>query len=524
MRGVGSRRLVVGCLFVLGVTVADAPAWGDVSSCSGVLAVEPAAVDALSLDPHEIETLKDFYVTRNDRCAWSEAAMKALTDTLSAADTQALDRARYRPDAIRTAAAGATRDLYTTAMALRYAYDLVFGRIDLAKLDNDIDVPRPADDLGPQLAHALAQPTISPWLAGLAPTEPGYRRLLEAYRRLRDRTAAADLDPIGAGPVLKLGASGPRVAALQGRLRRFGDLRDGTGGTEFDAATRDALAAFQRRHGLMDDGKLTRETQAALDVADRERLRQIALNLERWRYFGHVLATSRIEVNTAAASFALIEDSRVAMAMRAVVGDPRHHSPMLVSAGIDAIIINPTWYVPESIVAKEIRPHIEADPDYLETNEMHWDGERLLQAPGAKNSLGRIKFDFPSPFAVYLHDTPAHSYFARAVRQLSHGCIRLEKPRDLALKLLSDDEKWTEERLKKAIDSGTTEKITVPAGPQVALVYWTAFVDEDGTLEFRNDVYGRDARLEAALGGTPVATRAIVRLASRHSTQDTASR
>ena len=212
------------------------------------------------------------------------------------------------------------------------------------------------------------------------------------------------------------------------------------------------------------------------------------------------------------------------MAMRAVVGDPRHHSPMLVSAGIDAIIINPTWYVPESIVAKEIRPHIEADPDYLGTNEMHLGRRASASGAGRQELAGPDQVRFPDPFAVYLHDTPAHSYFARAVRQLSHGCIRLEKPRDLALKLLSDDEKWTEERLKKAIDSGTTEKITVPAGPQVALVYWTAFVDEDGTLEFRNDVYGRDARLEAALGGTPVSTRAIVRLASRHSTQDTASR
>jgi murein L,D-transpeptidase YcbB/YkuD len=211
------------------------------------------------------------------------------------------------------------------------------------------------------------------------------------------------------------------------------------------------------------------------------------------------------------------------MAMRAVVGGPKHQSPMLVSSGIDAIVINPTWYVPESIVVKEIEPRLEREPDYLESNEMHWDGERLLQAPGAKNSLGRIKFDFPSPFAVYLHDTPAHSYFARAVRQLSHGCIRLEKPRELALKLLAGDDKWTEEHLKKAIDSGTTERIAVPAGPQVALVYWTAFVDEDGTLEFRNDVYGRDARLETALGGTPVATRGVVRLAARHGTQQAAA-
>lgn len=522
MRWVGSRRAVVACLLGLSV-VAGGSAWGDAPSCNGVLSAVPAAAEALSLDQREIDAVKGFYVTRNDRCAWPEANIKALTDALSAAGDQALDSARYRPDAIRGATPAATRDLYATAMALRFAHDLVFGRVDLATVENDIDVPRPADDLASQLDRALGQPNFAGWLAGLAPSEPGYRRLVEAYRRLRDRPSDVDPEPIGPGPVVKLGASGPRVAALQARLHRLGDLRDGANGPEFDAATRDALAAFQRRHGLTDDGKLTRDTQAALDITGGERLRQIALNLERWRYFAHVLAASRIEVNTAAASFALIEDNKTAMAMRAVVGGPKHQSPMLVSSGIDAIVINPTWYVPESIVAKEIEPRLEREPDYLESNEMHWDGERLLQAPGAKNSLGRIKFDFPSPFAVYLHDTPAHSYFARAVRQLSHGCIRLEKPRDLALKLLAGDDKWTEEHLKKAIDSGTTERIAVPAGPQVALVYWTAFVDEDGTLEFRNDVYGRDARLETALGGTPVATRGVVRLAARHGTQQAAA-
>ena len=518
MRGIGSRRAAAACLLGLGI-MAGGAARGETPPCRDVLSALPAATGALDLDQHEIDTLKGFYVTRNERCAWSDADIAVLTDALAGAANEALDPARYRPDAIRAAAPGAARDLAASAMALRYAHDQVYGRVDLARLETDIDMPRPADDLAPRLDRALGQNGLAAWLAGLAPSEPGYRRLVEAYRRLRDRPADIDPEPIGPGPVLKPGASGPRVAALQARLRRLGDLRDGANGPEFDTATRDALAAFQRRNGLADDGRLTRETQAALDMTDSARLRQIALNLERWRYVGHVLSASRIEVNTAAATFTLLEDNKVAMAMRAVVGDPRHHSPMLVSAGIDAIVVNPTWYVPESIVAKEIEPRLEREPDYLESNEMHWDGERLLQAPGAKNSLGRIKFDFPSRFAVYLHDTPSHGYFARAMRQLSHGCIRLEKPRELALRLLADDGKWTEERLKKAIDSGATERIAVPAGPQVALLYWTAFVDDDGMLEFRNDVYGRDARLETALGGTPVAARGMVRLASQRGVQ-----
>ena len=145
------------------------------------------------------------------------------------------------------------------------------------------------------------------------------------------------------------------------------------------------------------------------------------------------------------------------------------------------------------------------------------------QAPGATNSLGRIKFDFPSPFAVYLHDTPSHGFFARADRALSHGCVRLEHPLDLAMKLLADEEKWSPARLQAAIAGGSTQKIVVPAGPQVALIYWTAFVDEDGTVEFRADPYGRDVKLQAALDRVPVATRGVVRLAARHGTQQAAA-
>ncbi len=185
--------------------------------------------------------------------------------------------------------------------------------------------------------------------------------------------------------------------------------------------------------------------------------------------------------------------------MRAVVGDRRHHSPMLISSKLQAILLNPPWVIPTSIVNIEILPKLARHPDYLEQNDMHWVGAQLVQAPGSKNALGRIKFDFPNPFSVYMHDTPARALFALDDRARSHGCVRLEKPLDLALVLLKDDQNWSRERIDAMIADGATLRIDLANGPPVVFAYWTVFVDDDGRLEFRDDIYGRDARLMAAL-------------------------
>ncbi len=473
--------------------------------CPNAMSAEAFGASLLDLTPREIDSLRQFYLDRGNECAWSEDQVTALGAVLADAPDQGLDRARYHWDAVAAldgvpeAETTAARDFVATATALRYARDMVMGRIDLATVDADVDVPRPPDDLATGLASALARRTLAPWLANLIPADPAYGRLLLALHAYRERADRGGQPPILAGKTLKPGALDPRVAALKDRLRALGDLRAESLGPNWDAPTRLALEAFQRRHGLAGDGRMGDATLTALNQSDQEQERQIIVNLERWHYLGHVLPPTRIEVNVAGETAQLFDDGHVVLAMRTIVGASRHPTPILFSPAVEGIVLNPPWVVPASIIKNEIEPKLARDPDYLARSDMQWVNGQLVQSPGPNNSLGRIKFDFSNPFSVYMHDTPARALFAKDDRARSHGCVRLEKPLDLAVELLKRNDHWPRQRLSDAIDNGTTTRIDFAGGPPVVFAYWTAFVDEDGTVEFRDDLYGRDARLNAAL-------------------------
>jgi murein L,D-transpeptidase YcbB/YkuD len=473
--------------------------------CNNPLAASSLAAAKANLEAREVEAIRGVYGTGTD-CAWSAEQISALLATLAQAPDHGLNVSRYRIDDIEIDSDDgsrlAQRDFLASAMALRYARDMVFGQVDPAALAEDIDFPKPETDLPRELGAALAHGDVGHWLADLAPHDPSYERLKQALRQYREIAGYGGWGPTEAVGWLRVGKANPAVETLKQRLLVEGDLPALAPGSVLGGDTMKALQHFQSRHGLTPDGRLDRATAAALNVSADDRVREILINLERWRFLGHVLPGSRIEINIPAASATVIVDGRATLAMRAVVGDPRHPSPML-SSEIESIIVNPPWNVPESIIKKEIEPALERKPDYLERHRMHWTEDRLVQDPGPANSLGRIKFVFSNPFSVYLHDTPMHSLFARTDRALSHGCVRLEHPLDLAMELLKADPSWTRERIERAIARGTTAKIDVPNPMPVVLVYWTAFVDEDGTVEFRDDVYGRDARLTAALKSAP---------------------
>lgn len=343
-----------------------------------------------------------------------------------------------------------------------------------------------------------AQEVASRSLSESAPAHEGYERLeqaLERYRRITDR---GEPEPVPPGPALKLGAEGEQVAALRARLAAAAEaeaadpLPETDLPEEFDATLEEAVFAFQERHGLQADGIAGASTLAELNRTAEEQIRKIELNLERWRRMPADLGERHILVNIAAFRLDAIEDGRSVLDMRVIVGRTDTPTPV-VSSAIESVVLNPSWYVPKSIASKEIWPK---GRSYLRRNgfEVLPDG-KLRQRPGANNSLGRVKFRFPNRFGVYLHDTPSRSLFDRTFRALSHGCVRLERPEDLAAWALGDDPQWSWEAVQDAFDSGRERSVKLLEPIPVHIAYWTAWVDDYGTLRFSQDVYDLDGEL-----------------------------
>lgn len=367
-------------------------------------------------------------------------------------------------------------------------------------------------------------------LEELLPHQAGYRDLraaLGAYRLLADQGGWPMLP---GGPNLRLGDSDHRVAALRLRLSYTGDLEEAaTQGDKFDDALLASVLAFQQRHGLNPDGVVGPKTLAALNVPAAERVRQIELNLERWRWMPGDLGRRHLLVNNAAFKLALLENDEEILTMRVVVGTPYRRTPDF-SGLITYLVLNPYWEIPPSITVQDILPEVRQDPAYLEQLGIRviqgWGAEariidptsinwqrlrpeaasfpyRLRQDPGPVNALGRIKFMFPNVHNVYLHDTPARELFSRVTRTFSSGCIRLEKPLELAGLLLPGTPLETVEGLEEALREGITHTAHLPEPLPVHLVYRTAWVEPNGSVQFRDDIYGRDKLLASALAGPP---------------------
>jgi murein L,D-transpeptidase YcbB/YkuD len=358
----------------------------------------------------------------------------------------------------------------------------------------------------------------APQSAELVPLPPhltgtSLARALSTYRALSERGGWSS---IAAGPSLRLGDAGVRVAALRMRLAREGYLPASTnaGGPDlFDPALEGAVREFQRRHGLEVDGIVGRETLATLNVPAAARAAQIELNLARLRALPARLGDPYVAVNLAAQYLQVVEDGASPLVSKVIVGKPATPSPVL-SSQFAKVIFNPPWNVPASIAVNEILPELRRDQGYLRKQNMivvgrpsdphglavDWSdpsalqfATRLRQLPGADNALGRIKFEFPSPYAVYLHDTPARRLFELARRTFSHGCMRMEHPRDLAAYLLRD-QGWGRAEIETAIAEGRTREITLERPVALWVLYLTAFAGADGAVHFREDVYGFDAR------------------------------
>jgi len=496
------------------------------------LVSEQIRIRAAAADVHLAQgaSVLGFYARRAFRPAWNnEHGPNRLADALVAelnrADLEGLNPEDYHVNEIgallayvrlavsdgRTpeAARLADLDLLLTDAFLLYGAHLLGGRVDPESLHPLWEASPRGADLGALLEAALETRKIARALQRLAPVHEGYQRLRAALARER---AFAES---GAWPVLP---KNPSVALLRERLYAEGDLKKKEG-AEFDDELRKAVRLFQWRHGLEQTGALDAQTLAELNVSAETRVNQIKLNLERWRWLPQDLGRRRIEVNIAAYELQVIEDDEVAMQMRVVVGRTYRRTPVF-SDTVRYIVLNPNWHVPKSIAVDELIPKIQKDSTYLERFGMHlidvdskevdprsvdWKGitaenfpYRLRQDPGPLNALGQMKFMFPNQYDVYLHDTPSRHLFDRTQRDFSHGCIRIEKPMDLAVYLMKKS-KWNREAIERALDEGTERSMYLPRPMPIHLLYFTAWADEDGTIQFREDINGVDPPLSRAL-------------------------
>jgi murein L,D-transpeptidase YcbB/YkuD len=422
----------------------------------------------------------------------------------------------------RSAAAREDRDLLLTDAFLILGSHLVSGRLHPQTFDPEWIAVRREVDLVAALDRALGGFGVSATLAGLQPQHPGYLRLADALASYRRLDADGEWPVIDEGERLEIGSTGPRVATLRRRLARTGDL-EAEDGDQYDRALHEAVTRFQTRHGLTADGKVGPLTLQALNVSPGARARLIELNLERWRWLPVDLGQRYVLVNLPAFHLEVVDAGERALEMRVIVGRPYRRTPVF-SDLMRYVVLNPYWEVPPSIAVQDKLPLIRQDPLYLAANGFRvysgW-GEnersidpatidwstvnrstfpyRLRQDPGPLNALGRVKFMFPNAFNVYLHDTPSRELFASPDRSLSSGCIRLEQPVDLAAVVLNGTPGWDRAAIGGALASQKTVTVNLAQPMPVHLQHWTSWVQDDGSVAFRNDLYGRDERLDLAL-------------------------
>jgi murein L,D-transpeptidase YcbB/YkuD len=306
------------------------------------------------------------------------------------------------------------------------------------------------------------------------------------------------------GKTIRIGDSGIIVTDIKKRLQLLGDTSVGWSLLPFfDSSLYKATRQFQLRNGLTPDGSIGQKMIRELNVPLKKRIRQILINLERIRWLPVENDSSYILVNIPEFKMHVYDSSRWKYDMRVIVGTAANSSAIF-SGQLRYIVFSPYWNVPESIVIKEILPAMKKNPDYLARNHMEITGYKgkvpiIRQLPGPWNALGLVKFLFPNNYSIYLHDTPNRNLFQQSNRSLSHGCIRIGEPGKFAAYLLRTDASWTEKKMDSAMHLKKELWVTLPKGVPVLLVYFTAWVDREGQLNFRKDIYGHDARMEAKL-------------------------
>ena len=477
------------------------------------------------------------YESRNYTRAWTDTgAIEQLHRAVKDMWLDGLDPADYHLEALqqlwRELESGADPetlaefDILATDALGRIIYHCLFGKVDPESLDPHWNLTLQLEGVEPgaYLQEIIDSGELYERVEGEKPDTPFYTGMKATLAEYREIQAAGGWPIYPDGPSLEAGASDSRVPTLRRQLSVMGDY-DGppSASTVYDEELEGAVKLFQLRHNLPTTGLVGSMTRAALSVPVEERIDHIRVNLERGRWVLHDLANKFLVVKIAAFEAYLVDNGRETWRTRVQVGRTYRKTPVFKSQ-IRYMDVNPTWTVPRTILERDILPRVKEDPSYLESRGLKvldrngdevdpatvdWSRYStaagfpyiIRQGPGPRNALGRIKFMFPNQYAVYLHDTPSRQLFARAERTFSSGCVRVERPFELAELLMNDPEKWSQQRFLEIRDGGETTSVFLTERMPVLLLYWTAEAGLDDHVHFRPDVYERDGRILERLNG-----------------------
>lgn len=482
--------------------------------------------------------LRTFYTQRENVPAWvnhrrpTEKAAKAL-QVLNTARRHGFDPADYgtaellaMSQAVEKLEKGsearleelAEFDARLTAGLIRFGRDIAVGR---QHGDDNFKARRKAPDLVAAVAAAVDDP--EEFVDAVRPPHPEYIALSKALDDLNGQRDKGGWVKVPS--TLKPGQSGAGVAALRQRLAVSGHLKaagsqtaSGESSARYDAELEAAVKSFQELHSIAPTGVVDDKTLAALNVPLDWRIQQVAINLQRWRYMPDDLGERHFFVNIPYFHLIARESDKPVMDIRVVVGKPGNNTPIF-SEDMETVVFSPYWNIPDTIAENETAPAVARDPNYLarqgieilrvsgstsetlNASDVKWDNPDAIkglvfrQKPGESNALGHVKFLFPNPHNVYLHDTPADALFAKPGRAFSHGCVRVEEPETLAKYVLRGYPEWDEQSIFTAMRAGVEKHVKLKEKIPVHIAYFTAWVDEKGGLHFQPDIYGYDKDL-----------------------------
>lgn len=498
------------------------------------------AIPAIQLA--QAERLHALYLRRDYQPLWLgphglSTQAEVLIEQIQSAGQEGSEVENYHLSRIRSliggdsgaASNGVELELLLSDAFFRLATDLYRGRFLPVELDIQWHIPPPELQPDQLLVEAVEQARVKEVLTELTPSHARYKALRGALHRLQQLAAAGGWQTLPAGPTLRREDRDQRVALLRERLKISGDLtvEPLESADFFDDALEEAVRFFQAHHGLEVDGAVGAQTLKAMNVSVEQHITQVRVNLERWRWLPRDFGNRYILVNMAGYELELNEEDHLPLKMRVIIGKTYRQTPAF-SGRLTYLAVNPTWTIPAVILKEDIYPQLRSNPNYLAQQKIRvfdsWkpdaveispeqvDWSRITrrhspykfrQDPGPGNALGRIKFMLNNPFDIYLHDTPKRELFDRAVRTFSSGCIRLERPLELAERLLNDDT-WDGARLLDTVKSNVTQNVSLREPVPIYFTYMTAWVDERGVLQFRPDVYERDKAMAVALFGSEV--------------------